>query len=279
MKNYLNIIIVQYCPVFLNIEESYNKIDKLISEKYSNITDIDVIVLPELALTGYIFPDKESLDKLSDTEQDNLQNYNKLKLLSQKYNCYLIAGFPEKIITNNNAIYYNSSYIINREGNIIKKYRKNYLYDADKPYFNSGKEINDDKFLTLTSNFDILNNSIKLGLGICMDMNSRNDESFFKFSFGTYCNNNKCDLVILLSNWLESKDDSSQIEDYLVYRLGSYVTDNIKKKKYFIFANRTGIEGDTKFCGNSLLINLETPSLLKLSKTEEKSELLKLYFN
>ena len=70
-------------------------------------TDIDVIVLPEMALTGYDFlGDFDKLLAVSEFKgQENnislessiLTNYQIAKEIALDYNCYVVLGYPEKV--------------------------------------------------------------------------------------------------------------------------------------------------------------------------------------
>jgi protein N-terminal amidase len=64
-----NVVLVQYCPIPRDVEANIKKINKLL-DKYSEKDQIDVVVLPEMALTGYIF------DSVVDVKP-YLEEYNK----------------------------------------------------------------------------------------------------------------------------------------------------------------------------------------------------------
>ncbi len=52
---------VQFCPIFGKKEENLEKVEKLIQRE-----EADLLVLPELFNTGYIFADKEELKSLAE---------------------------------------------------------------------------------------------------------------------------------------------------------------------------------------------------------------------
>jgi protein N-terminal amidase len=70
-ENRLNVLLVQYCPSFKDIDASIKKLEQLLS-KFNKSHLIDIIVLPEMALTGYNFDCKEEI-------KDCLEEYNKGK--------------------------------------------------------------------------------------------------------------------------------------------------------------------------------------------------------
>jgi protein N-terminal amidase len=63
------VVLIQFCPELRNVKANIAKVEKLL-ENYIEENKIDVIVLPEMALTGYIF------DNVDDVRQ-YLEEYNK----------------------------------------------------------------------------------------------------------------------------------------------------------------------------------------------------------
>jgi protein N-terminal amidase len=63
------VILVQFCPTPRDIKANITKVEKLLS-KYNEDDKIDVIVLPEMALTGYIFDNVDDIKPC-------LEEYNK----------------------------------------------------------------------------------------------------------------------------------------------------------------------------------------------------------
>ena len=58
-------------------------------------------------------------------------------------------------------------YIIDRNGKLIDNYRKTFLYEPDYKFCREGE-----CFKTVTIK-NTLNNELKLGIGICMDINPK----------------------------------------------------------------------------------------------------------
>ena len=84
----------------------------------------DLIVLPELFNCPY------SNDKFIEYQEDETDSktLNLISQLADKNNVYILAGsIPEK----ENEKLFNTSYLFNRNGEIIAKHRKMHLFDID----------------------------------------------------------------------------------------------------------------------------------------------------
>ena len=56
MNSKVNVLLVQYNPKFKDVESNIETLEKLLS-KYLEKDKIDIIIFPEMALSGYIFED------------------------------------------------------------------------------------------------------------------------------------------------------------------------------------------------------------------------------
>ncbi len=122
--------------------------------------DTDLIVLPEMFISPF---DNEFFYQNSITPQDDF--FQVMKNLALKHNTYIIAGsVPEK----DGEDYYNTSYIFNDKGVLIKKYRKIHLFEVTYPngktYKESDKIKPGNELITFT-----LNNET-IGVMICFDI-------------------------------------------------------------------------------------------------------------
>ena len=125
-------------------------------EKISYIvknTNADLLVLPELCNTGYVFNSKYSLKCLA----ENIPNGETTKLLlslSKDRGITIVAGIVEL----ENNILYNTALIVH-SGKYIGKYRKIHLSDYEKNIFDRGHH---------NEVFDL--GYIKIGVQICFDL-------------------------------------------------------------------------------------------------------------
>ncbi len=138
----------QYRPLFSKVKKNLNKVIKALDG-----ADADLLVLPELAFSGYYFQSKDELASLSEDVNDSII-IDELSKLCNKNNYYIVSGFTEK--SGNEC--YNSSVLIGPQG-LIHTYRKLHLFNEEKNYFTEG-----DTPLVV---HDI--NGIKIGMMVCFD--------------------------------------------------------------------------------------------------------------
>lgn len=113
----------------------------------------DIIVLPELALTGYFFQDRLELAFLA---QDPARSpaVQSLIELCRDNDFFLVAGFAEK----SNDKIFNSAVVVGGDG-ILHTYRKLHLFNTEKEYFDAGETHLDTVELR----------GAKIGIMICFD--------------------------------------------------------------------------------------------------------------
>lgn len=144
---------LQFEPKFGDVESNIRKIEDLISNK-----DFDLLVLPELANSGYLFSSKQELEKLSDKIPDG-KFCNALKTIAKSKNAFLVSGICES----SGNDFYNSSVLVSPDGT-IKTYRKIHLFLDEKRWFKPGDlglpvcEIQSQKF-----------GKVKVGMMVCFD--------------------------------------------------------------------------------------------------------------
>jgi predicted amidohydrolase len=115
--------------------------------------DADLLVLPELFSTGYFFPSKEDLAKLSESIPDG-KTVRIFKSLAKKKKCSFVIGIAE----NKSGRYYNSSAYITPGGDVYL-YRKVHLFYKEQFIFARGNL----KFRVFPFH------EFKLGMMICFD--------------------------------------------------------------------------------------------------------------
>ena len=131
MPKKLAILLAQINPSVGAIELNANKIINIIQ---SNQSSHDIIVFPELALTGYP-PEDLLLRQALYTRLNDAFN----RILEATLNCHVILGHP----TCENTVFYNSASVIHH-GKCIAVYHKqelpNYSVFDEKRYFTAGNE-------------------------------------------------------------------------------------------------------------------------------------------
>lgn len=117
----------QFRPVFGNTSHNLNKVIKALD----NIS-ADIIVLPELAFTGYYFRDRKEVKQLAE-DPKNSSIVDALSAFCKKKKMHLITGFNEKAKDK----YFNSALLIGPEG-LKHTYRKIHLFNEETRWFDAG---------------------------------------------------------------------------------------------------------------------------------------------
>ena len=139
---------VQLEPVFGDVEYNVAKLHSLISG-----IDADLLVLPELFNTGYIFTSLEEVASLAE-DPGNSYTIDYLMKLALEQNMHLAAGFAEK----DGSKYYNSMVLLGPEG-VVGVYRKLHLFKDEKEWFRRGN----------SSPLVYEIRGIRVGLMVCFD--------------------------------------------------------------------------------------------------------------
>jgi predicted amidohydrolase len=136
----------QFNVLHKEIEGNLEKIGSLLSGKKA-----ELMVLPELCLSGYYFSNKKELAKLSNSE-NHQKMMEGLQKIAQINNTVLIVGIAE--IEGNDL--FNTAVVIGPNG-LIGKHRK----------VNISKN---EKIFSRGTDFEIIEiNNVKIGIAICFD--------------------------------------------------------------------------------------------------------------
>ena len=140
---------------YYQFRPSFGKVRQNVKKVINALQDIkaDLIVLPELAFTGYHFQDRNELKTLAE-DPEKSSTVEALVELCQKNNIHLVTGFAEK----NKDKIFNSALLIGPEG-IEHTYRKLHLFNEEKNYFDKGD-------VPLQVN---IVNDVKVGMLVCFD--------------------------------------------------------------------------------------------------------------
>ncbi len=144
---------LQFQPLFGKPVENILRINELIADK-----DFDLLVLPELSNSGYLFTDQKELAELSEEVPDGMF-CNALKKICSESDSYIVSGICEKVGDN----FFNSSVLVCPDGQIFT-YRKIHLFDEEKIWFTPG-----DKQLEVYEIRSGRLGTVKIGMMICFD--------------------------------------------------------------------------------------------------------------
>lgn len=140
---------LQFSPQRADVQKNIEQISALL--KYQ---DFDILVLPELANTGYLYETTEDLEIFSESVQSGGPFIDFLIEISKQHGACIVSGIAEK---SSDGIY-NSSIAVEEHG-IFGLYRKVHLYNTEKSLFLPGN-----------LGFPVFSwRSISIGMVICFD--------------------------------------------------------------------------------------------------------------
>lgn len=223
----MNVGFLQFKAEFKEKEKNLSKIEELLQD-----IQADLIVLPEMATTGYAFESKEEL--LPYCEAIPGYSTEKLTNLAKRKNMYIVCGIAEK--ESNNL--YNSSVLVSPQGKLWK-YRKVHLFYREKFIYESGN-----------NHFEVIDIGIaKLGLLICFDW-------IYPEALRTLAIKG-AQIICHSANLV------------LPFCQHAMQTRAIENRVFVITANRTGREQDYTFTGKSQIVSPESKVILKANGQEE----------
>lgn len=141
--------VCQFEPELMQIEKNLEKMGSLLE-----LVSADLIVLPELAASGYIFNSEDEVLSIAEDPR-NGPTATLFQKLAKQHNTSYVVGFAEK--SNNGT--YNSAMLVNPDTS-IHIYRKTHLFFEEKEWFKAG----DTGFKVFKAK-----NNVKVGLMICFD--------------------------------------------------------------------------------------------------------------
>ena len=145
--------------VVYNKEKNIKTARLMIEESISK--NADFIILPEMFNCPY------SNDKFIEygEKEKSSETLSEISKLAKSNNVYILAGSIPEIEEDK---LYNTSYLFDRQGNVIAKHRKMHLFDIDVKRKITFKESD---VLTAGNDFTIADTEFgKVGIGICYDI-------------------------------------------------------------------------------------------------------------
>lgn len=209
-----NTAVIQFEPSLGNTDETISRLQPLLKQA----AGADLVVMPELANSGYNFRDFDQAYDLSEIpEKSAFVDF--LVSQSAQFNFSLATGFNER----NGERIYNSALLLDGDG-IKGKYRKIQLFVNEKDYFQPGDlkpEI-----------FDV--KGVNIGMLICFDW-------VFPDLWGSLARQG-ADIICHPSNLVLPGKAQKAIPVWAMVN-----------KVFIATANRIGTEGNLTFTGNSII--------------------------
>ncbi|KAI7959567.1 hypothetical protein MJO28_003358 [Puccinia striiformis f. sp. tritici] len=256
--------LLQLEPSFKQPELSIQQANLLISSIEPD--DIDLLILPEMAFTGYSFTSFEDIEPFIESEVDGL-SITWAKNTAQKLNCHVMIGFPQRIVEPGVREIYNALGIVSNRGELIQVYHKTQLYPPVDPLWARPG----DGFLVIDLNIARVDGQpgmpVKCCIGICMDLSPDKFEApFDAYELSSFAVENRAEMMICSMAWLSSSpvpdphhtengkswNETSDTINYWALRCLPFWE---LKNRTFVTCNRVGQEGETIFTGTSCVIS------------------------
>lgn len=186
-----------------NVTENIAKADTILQTNPPP-SNLDLLVLPELAFTGYNYPSYESIKPYLEPTTAGVTTQWAIAT-AKRLSCHVIAGYPEISTDIDDTVAqptgetlvhkrYNSTVTVSPDGDILANYRKSFLYYTDESWAAEGP----------TGFYcDTLGSLGKVGLGICMDINPYQfSAQWDKYEFAHHVLEGGAKLVVMSMAWL-----------------------------------------------------------------------------
>ncbi|KAM0787682.1 hypothetical protein ACM66B_003745 [Microbotryomycetes sp. NB124-2] len=264
----VRIACLQLSPVFKDVEASQERADVHVNELEPR--SIDLLVLPEMAFTGYNFTSRSDIEPWLERAASG-KSYTWASRTALRLGCYVFVGFPER---SNEDKAFNSMLVVNPDGQLVTVYQKHFLYTTDETWANEGPGFSTIK-LDLPPTRSSPKRTIKVCPAICMDLNPRKFQApFGAFELARYAVEQRVDLVVCSMAWLASSSEPGELSDnnvnqveerkvnlaateqllrYWLLRCAPLIAS--EHETVFVACNRVGREGDVVFGGSSCVLH------------------------
>jgi len=211
--------VVQFSPAYGRVEKNLSSLGRLVAEAAGQ--GAELVVLPEMAWTGYLWKDAASVRPVAETAGAG-PGQRFLSELAQRLGVWVVYGFPER----DGGRLYNSQGVAAPDGVERPVYRKTHLFEADEWWALPG----DTGYRQWDSPWG------RLGSGICMDLNFPDLAEFHR---------RRATAVLAFStNWLDQDFDVVPYWQACLTEGGGFLGSAL-------FANRGGAEYGVAYRGQS----------------------------
>ncbi len=242
------ILNIQLKPAIGKKDVNLKKVEYYISKNSDK--KLDLVVIPEFFSTGV---DHQSFLNAPEDEFGG-ETVKFISELAKKYKTNIVAG---TVIEKSQDKLYNTSFVINRDGEVVEKYRKIHLYN-----YMGGTEGDritpGDKYITADLDFG------KIGIGICFDI--RYPQHYRKLA------QMGAEIIVLPTAWLvpteiyEDSESKQYAQEMWVAMNRTRAYDNMV---YVVSSNQAGkINDNISGLGASLIV-APTAQILADAKDEQ----------
>lgn len=221
MTNRWNVAILQMDVVYGQPEQNRAKLRAMTESLLASGERTDVLLLPELWDTAY---DLRRLDEIADEEGTAAKAV--LQETAQRLGGYVVGGSIAERIGKD---VYNTSYVFDRQGQMIGRYAKVHLF----------RLMHEDSYLAAGDGVGLYNmDGFPTGLVICYDIR-------FPEWVRTYALKG-AKVLFVCAQWPHPR--LNHWRQLLIARA-------IENQMYVVACNRVGVGGKSQFCGHSLVVD------------------------
>lgn len=235
---------IQFTPILGAFDRNVERLFDFVS---LHVEPADLLVLPEMALTGYAFRSQEELARIANPTYTQKTLETAMKLSKMFGGALIVLGYPEPAPEG----FYNSAMIVGPEGE-LGNYQKTHLFGMEKTLFLPGK--------TGFQVFDV--HGFHLGVMICFDW-------FFPESARTLAIRG-AEIIAHPTNLV------------MPYCQRAMFARALENSVYTVTANRCGMEMHQKelhFTGESVIYGPRGNILASAPKTEDHIAILEIDIN
>lgn len=210
---------IQFEPTQFRKDENVARLLQLATEAARD--GARLIVMPEMATTGYCWQDRDEVAPFVETADGPTSQA--FAAIAREYHCYLVFGMPERDAVTN--IYYNSAVLVGPQG-LIGVHRKTHPYISEPKWAANG-DVGHQVFNTEIGNIALL---------ICMDIHFIETARLAALG-GAH-------IICHISNWLAERTPAPY-----------WLTRGWENGCALIESNRWGWERGVQFSGGSCIVD------------------------
>ncbi|KAF2005477.1 carbon-nitrogen hydrolase [Amniculicola lignicola CBS 123094] len=269
----MKVACLQFAPELGKVQENIRRAEEIL-QRTKIPPDLDWLVLPEMAFSGYNFHSLDEIRPYLEPTTAGITTQWAIRFATH-YACHVTVGYPELTLTTP-PTQYNSTVTVSPTGAILANYRKTFLYYTDETWSSEGDARN-----FFSGELGTLG---KVTLGICMDINPyKFIAPWTDYEFANTAINEDSQMVCVSMAWLTLLTPAELLQDpakadfatiaYWVERFQPLVEKARDTPVYVILANRCGTEKTVCYAGSSTILKVEKGGVSlyeTLGKNEEK---------
>jgi len=279
----MRVACLQFAPEHGRVRENIARAEALLQARGRDLEGLRLLVLPEMAFTGYHWRSGRHIDPVLDDGEGPTATW--CRRTAARLGCVVCCGLPRRLRQRR----LNSMLVAGPRGEVLDFYDKHYLYESDKTWAEPGTGFRVIRKLPGVPVGPV-------GLGICMDINPRDFKSSFDaYEFANYQRQVGSRLIVFSSSWCANhpndppasfvqEPDAEVAEHTLGYWL-QRLQPLQGVDAHFVCADRVGEEDlsllgrpkdglRNRFCGCSCVISLKDSRVLQALGASEEGVLV-----